>query len=76
MSMNGKKVLIVDDVADTGRSLKLVTEHVRESAASEGKVATLYRKPWSVVGAQLLREKDRTLGGLPLGLERDGQSRV
>ena len=47
--MNGKKILIVDDVADTGRSLKLVTEHVMEKAAQKVMVATLYRKPWSIV---------------------------
>ena len=49
MPITGKKVLIVDDVADTGRSLKLVTEHVMENAAQEVMVATLYRKPWSMV---------------------------
>jgi len=57
MSMNGKKVLIVDDVADTGRSLKLVIEHVRENAASEVKVATLYRNPWSVVRPNYCEKK-------------------
>jgi hypothetical protein len=43
----GKKVLIVDEVADTGGSLKLVREHVLEEGASEVKVATLYYKPYS-----------------------------
>ena len=45
--VKGKKVLIVDDVADTGRSLKLVKDHLIENDAQEIKVATLYRKPWS-----------------------------
>lgn len=49
MAMKGKRVLVVDDIADTGRSLKLVTEHVLEKAAQEVKVATLYSKPWSIV---------------------------
>jgi hypoxanthine phosphoribosyltransferase len=49
VSINGKKVLIVDDVADTGRSLKLVTEHVMERGAQEVMVVTLYCKPWSMV---------------------------
>ena len=49
MGMKGKRVLVVDDIADTGRSLKLVTEHVMEKEAHEVMVATLYRKPWSMV---------------------------
>jgi len=49
MPIDGKRVLIVDDIADTGRSLKLVTEHAMKKGAREVKVATLYRKPWSIV---------------------------
>jgi len=49
MPIDGKRVLIVDDIADTGRSLKLVTEHAMKKGAREVKVATLYRKPWSFV---------------------------
>ena len=45
----GKRVLIVDDVADTGRSLKLVKEHVMRKGAGEVRIATLYFKPWSAV---------------------------
>ena len=44
-----KKVLIADDVADSGRSLKLVKEHVLQQGAKEVKTATLYYKPWSMV---------------------------
>ena len=45
----GKKVLIVDEVADTGKSLKLVKEHILENGAVKAKVATVYYKPWSIV---------------------------
>jgi hypoxanthine phosphoribosyltransferase len=48
-AVTGKKVLIVDDVADTGRSLKLVKEHVLRQDAKESRIATMYHKPWSVV---------------------------
>jgi hypoxanthine phosphoribosyltransferase len=48
-AVTGKKVLIADDVADTGRSLKLVKEHVLQQGAKESKIATMYHKPWSVV---------------------------
>ena len=45
----GKKVLIVDDVADTGHSLRVAKEHVLARGASEVRVATLHYKPWSVL---------------------------
>lgn len=45
----GKKVLVVDDVVDTGKSLRLVRSHLRKHGATEVKVATLYYKPWSVL---------------------------
>jgi hypoxanthine phosphoribosyltransferase len=44
-----KKVLVVDDVADTGESLRLVRAHLKEQGASEVKIATIYYKPWSVL---------------------------
>lgn len=49
MTVAGKKVLIVDEVADTGKSLKLVKEHIIGEGAAEVKVATVYYKPWSIV---------------------------
>jgi hypoxanthine phosphoribosyltransferase len=49
MKVAGKKVLIVDEVADTGKSLKLVKEHVIEQGAKEVKIAAVYYKPWSIV---------------------------
>ena len=49
MAVAGKKVLIVDEVADTGKSLELVKKHVIEQGACEVKIATVYYKPWSVV---------------------------
>lgn len=45
----GKRILIVDEVADTGKSLKLVKEHSLEQGAAEAKIATVYYKPWSIV---------------------------
>jgi len=49
VSVAGKKVLVVDEVADTGRSLILVVNHILAEGASEVKVATLYCKPQSKV---------------------------
>ncbi len=45
----GKKVLVVDDVTDSGESLKLVKAHVSQQGAKEIRVATVYCKPWSGV---------------------------
>lgn len=42
------KILIVDDVADTGHTLKLVQEFC-EGRVAESRVAALYEKPQSVV---------------------------
>jgi uncharacterized protein len=44
MPVSGKKVLIVDEVADSGKSLKLIIDHVIELRAIEVKTATLYSK--------------------------------
>lgn len=49
VSVAGKKVLIVDEIADTGKSLKLVKEHIMEQGASDVKITTVYYKPWSIL---------------------------
>lgn len=48
-SVKGKKVLIVDEVADTGKSLRLVRSHLKEEGATEVKTLTVYYKPWSIM---------------------------
>jgi hypoxanthine phosphoribosyltransferase len=45
----GKKILIVDEVADTGKSLKMVREHIVQEGAKEARTVTVYYKPWSIV---------------------------
>ncbi len=49
MCVDGRTVLVVDDIADTGRSLQLVKEYVLRKGAKQVRVATLYGKPWSVL---------------------------
>ena len=49
MSVAGKRILIVDDVADTGQSLTMIKEHVLQYEVAETKLATLYHKPWSSI---------------------------
>ncbi len=51
LSLNfaGKKTLIVDDIADSGESLKLAQTHLQEMGAKEIKTATLFKKPFSTL---------------------------
>jgi len=44
----GKRVLVVDDVADSGQSLRVASKHLRGKGAREIRVCTLYMKPKSV----------------------------
>ena len=55
----GARVLIVDDVADTGRTLALVRDLCHEKVA-EARIAVLYEKPRSVVACEYIwRRTDR-----------------
>ncbi len=54
--MDGAKVLIVDDVADTGRSLKLVYETLAKQAKMV-KTTTLYCKYWSAIKPDYFAEE-------------------
>jgi hypoxanthine phosphoribosyltransferase len=58
-AVTGKKVLVVDDVADTGRSLQLVREHVSQRGAKEVRTATVYYKPWSVIEPHYYEKETR-----------------
>ena len=46
--VTGKRVLVVDDVADSGHSLRVASKHLRERGAREIKVLTIYMKPKSI----------------------------
>jgi len=48
VNVEGKKVLVVDDVSDTGESLRLVKEHLLKQGACILKIASIYVKPWSI----------------------------
>jgi hypoxanthine phosphoribosyltransferase len=47
--VEGKKALLVDDVADTGKSLQLAREHILQQGATEVRITTLYHKPFSLI---------------------------
>jgi uncharacterized protein len=48
MDLTGRRVLIVDDVADTGRSLMVAKDYLQRKGVKEIKIATIHYKPNSV----------------------------
>jgi hypoxanthine phosphoribosyltransferase len=48
MEVVGKRVLVVDDVSDTGHSLRVVANHMRRKPVKELRVCTIYMKPQSI----------------------------
>jgi len=57
--VKSKNVLVVDDVADTGESLKQVNSHLKKHGASKIKIATIYYKPWSIIVPHYYIEETR-----------------
>lgn len=45
--IEGLKVLVVDDVSDSGHSLIAVKKYIEQQKVAEIKIATLHHKPWS-----------------------------
>ena len=48
VDLSGLKVLVADDVADTGKTLEIVRDFLAEHVA-EAREAVIYEKPWTVV---------------------------
>ena len=44
-----KKILLVDDVADSGKSLQIAKNHILQKHPTVVKIATLYKKPQSKI---------------------------
>lgn len=57
--VRGKRVLVVDDVSDSGHSLRTVSNHLRRKGAGKVKVCTLYLKPGSVFVPDYYARKTR-----------------
>ncbi|MBU7042512.1 MAG: phosphoribosyltransferase [Theionarchaea archaeon] len=47
--VKGKRVLIVDDVADTGKTLKVVKENIESQGAQDVRIAVIAKKPQSII---------------------------
>ena len=48
VDLAGLKILIADDVADTGKTLEVVRDFVADQVA-EARSAVIYEKPWTVI---------------------------
>ena len=60
VDVEGKRVLLVDDVADTGKSLALVYSLLKERGAKEVKILTLYKKPWTIIDPDYYAKETET----------------
>ncbi len=49
IQLSGKDVLLVDDVADSGRSLECVSKLLKHEGLKSLSIATVFYKPWSLV---------------------------
>lgn len=59
IDLTGLKVLIADDVADTGKTLEVVRDFCADHVA-EARTAVIYEKPWSVIKPEYVwRRTDR-----------------
>jgi len=47
LPIHGRSVLVVDDISDTGLTLKVALDVVRHHAPRSVRTATLYVKPWT-----------------------------
>ncbi len=47
--IQGQRILVIDDVADTGKTLSHVMSYISHYGPLEARSATLYIKPWSMV---------------------------
>jgi len=57
ISLRGEKVLLVDDVADTGHSLHHTVRAIKEKGVGSVTTATLHYKPWSIIQPDAYCEK-------------------
>lgn len=49
VSVFDKRILLVDDVVDTGKSAVLIRDHLSRQGVKETMILTLYYKPWSAI---------------------------
>jgi hypothetical protein len=48
INLSKKRVILIEDVADSGKSLKEAVNHIKKYKPKELRVGVLYLKPWSI----------------------------
>jgi hypothetical protein len=56
-SIKGKKILLVDDISDTGKTLKFAQTYLQEQGTTEIRTATLYFKSQSITKPDFYEKK-------------------
>ncbi len=49
ISVQGEKIILFDDVSDSGETLKVAKKYLKMCGAREIRTATLFYKPWSMI---------------------------
>ncbi|MFC1653472.1 phosphoribosyltransferase [Patescibacteria group bacterium] len=57
VTIEDEDILIFDDIADTGESLKMAKEYLLNHGAKSIKTATMFEKPWSSIKPDYFGEK-------------------
>lgn len=76
IKVKGRKVLLVDDVADKGHSLNAAIRHLRERGAAQIEIATLHFKLHSVVKPRFYAQRTNPTTWLVYPWEREEHKRI
>ena len=72
--IRGRKVIIIEDIVDTGMTIQGVCNDLREAGAADVKIATLFLKPDAYKGKEIIDYKAMTIGNefiVGFGLDYD-----
>jgi uncharacterized protein len=69
MELDGAKILIADDVADTGNTIRVVHDHCQDRVA-DVRTAVLYQKPLSLVSCEYVWRRTGRWINFPWSTER------
>jgi hypoxanthine phosphoribosyltransferase len=68
VDLAGLRILIADDVADTGKTLEVVRDFVADQVA-EARTAVIYEKPWTVIRPEYVWRRTEAWIDFPWSVE-------